>query len=179
MNKREFQMFKGRGNVFHDFVDPDSDLKQAKPVIAARIIAAFVFLLISSSVNATDCDAVPAIVQPSTLEVWAEGTRLLIPNRVMENYEREKDSWSYLSVYFFANYFRTGPSLQDKGKDTVYIPLVKGQVGKAERREVWMDIMNVINIRENSNVYVTIDDIHVVGINSNGEYLYVGSRVDN
>ena len=41
MNERgEFQLVEGRGNVFRDFEDPDADLKQAKAVLAGRVIAA-------------------------------------------------------------------------------------------------------------------------------------------
>ena len=41
MNERgEFQLVEGSGNVFRDFEDPDADLKQAKAVLAGRVIAA-------------------------------------------------------------------------------------------------------------------------------------------
>ncbi|MYE22936.1 MAG: XRE family transcriptional regulator [Gammaproteobacteria bacterium] len=36
----EFELVRGSGNVFRDFEDPDADLKQAKAVLAANIIAA-------------------------------------------------------------------------------------------------------------------------------------------
>ena len=36
----EFELVEGSGNVFRDFGDPLADLKQAKAVLAARIIAA-------------------------------------------------------------------------------------------------------------------------------------------
>ena len=39
MSKRDAEMVRGSGNVFRDFGDPDADLKQAKAVIAARVIA--------------------------------------------------------------------------------------------------------------------------------------------
>ena len=39
MSESEFELVEGSGNVFHDFGDPDADLKQAKAVLAARIIA--------------------------------------------------------------------------------------------------------------------------------------------
>ena len=38
MNDRELEMVAGSGNVFRDFGDPDADLKQAKAVVAARLI---------------------------------------------------------------------------------------------------------------------------------------------
>ena len=157
---------------------PDTDLKQAKPIIAARIIAAFVFLLISSSIDASDSAAVPAIAKPATLEVWPAGTRLLIPNRVMEDYQKESDLWTHPSVYLFANYFLTGPSLQEKRKETVYIPLAKEQAGKAEQREVLMDIMNIRKTPDNHDAFVTSFDIHIISINSNGEDLYIGEKVE-
>lgn len=34
----EFELVRGSGNVFRDFGDPDADLKQAKAILAARII---------------------------------------------------------------------------------------------------------------------------------------------
>lgn len=40
MNENDFELVEGSGNVFRDFGDPEADLKQAKAVIAARIIAA-------------------------------------------------------------------------------------------------------------------------------------------
>ncbi len=35
----EFELVQGSGNVFRDLGSPDSDLKQAKAVLAARIVA--------------------------------------------------------------------------------------------------------------------------------------------
>ena len=39
MNESDFELVEGSGNVFHDLGDSQADLKQAKAVIAARIIA--------------------------------------------------------------------------------------------------------------------------------------------
>ena len=39
MNDEEFEVIEGSGNVFRDFGDPEADLKQAKAILAARIIA--------------------------------------------------------------------------------------------------------------------------------------------
>ena len=39
MNDSEFELVEGSGNVFRDFGAPQADLKQAKAIIAARIIA--------------------------------------------------------------------------------------------------------------------------------------------
>ena len=39
MSDSDFQLVEGRGNVFHDLGDPDADLKQAKAILAARIVA--------------------------------------------------------------------------------------------------------------------------------------------
>lgn len=39
MNERDFELVEGSGNVFRDFDDPHADLKQAKAILAARIIA--------------------------------------------------------------------------------------------------------------------------------------------
>ncbi len=39
MTERVFDLVEGSGNVFRDFDDPHADLKQAKAVLAARIIA--------------------------------------------------------------------------------------------------------------------------------------------
>ena len=36
----DFELVRGSGNVFRDFEDPEADLKQAKAVLAANIIAA-------------------------------------------------------------------------------------------------------------------------------------------
>lgn len=40
MNENDFELVEGSGNVFRDFGDTEADLKQAKAVVAARIIAA-------------------------------------------------------------------------------------------------------------------------------------------
>lgn len=40
MSEDDFELIEGSGNVFRDFGDPLADLKQAKAVLAARIIAA-------------------------------------------------------------------------------------------------------------------------------------------
>ena len=40
MNDGDFELIEGSGNVFRDLGDPDADLKQAKAVLAARIVAA-------------------------------------------------------------------------------------------------------------------------------------------
>ena len=39
MSDDEFELVGGSGNVFRDFGDPRADIKQAKAVLAARIIA--------------------------------------------------------------------------------------------------------------------------------------------
>lgn len=39
MNESDFELVEGSGNVFRDFGDPHADLRQAKAIIAARIIA--------------------------------------------------------------------------------------------------------------------------------------------
>lgn len=39
MSESNFEMVEGSGNVFQDLGDPDADLKQAKAILAARIIA--------------------------------------------------------------------------------------------------------------------------------------------
>ena len=39
MSESDFELVEGSGNVFRDLGDPDADLKQAKAVLAARIIA--------------------------------------------------------------------------------------------------------------------------------------------
>ncbi|MDP6517965.1 MAG: helix-turn-helix transcriptional regulator [Alphaproteobacteria bacterium] len=38
MSQEEFELVRGIGNVFRDLGDPDADLKQAKAILAARII---------------------------------------------------------------------------------------------------------------------------------------------
>ena len=40
MNENDMEWIEGSGNVFRVFDDPQADLKQAKAVLAARIIAA-------------------------------------------------------------------------------------------------------------------------------------------
>ena len=39
MKENDFKLVQGSGNVFRDFDDPEADLKQAKAILAARIIA--------------------------------------------------------------------------------------------------------------------------------------------
>ena len=39
MNDDDIELVEGSGNVFRDFEDPDADLKQAKAILAARLIA--------------------------------------------------------------------------------------------------------------------------------------------
>ena len=39
MTGNDFELVRGSGNVFRDFNDPHADLKQAKAILAARIIA--------------------------------------------------------------------------------------------------------------------------------------------
>ena len=38
MSEGDFEPVEGSGNVFRDLGDPDADLKQAKAVVAARIV---------------------------------------------------------------------------------------------------------------------------------------------
>ena len=38
MSESDFELVEGSGNVFCDLGDPDADLKQAKAILAARII---------------------------------------------------------------------------------------------------------------------------------------------
>ena len=39
MNESDCELIEGSGNVFRDLGDPHADLKQAKAIVAARIIA--------------------------------------------------------------------------------------------------------------------------------------------
>ena len=39
MSESDFELVEGSGNVFRDLGDPDADLKQAKAILAACIIA--------------------------------------------------------------------------------------------------------------------------------------------
>ncbi len=39
MSESDFELVRGSGNIFRDLGDPDADLKQAKSIIAAQIIA--------------------------------------------------------------------------------------------------------------------------------------------
>ena len=39
MSETEFELVEGSGNVFRDLGDPDADLKQAKAILAARIVS--------------------------------------------------------------------------------------------------------------------------------------------
>ena len=39
MSESDMDLVEGSGNVFRDFGDPDADIKQAKAILAARIIA--------------------------------------------------------------------------------------------------------------------------------------------
>ena len=39
MKNEDIELIEGSGNVFRDFGDPEADLKQAKAILAARIIA--------------------------------------------------------------------------------------------------------------------------------------------
>lgn len=39
MSESDFELVEGSGNVFRDLGDPDADLKQAKAIVAARIVA--------------------------------------------------------------------------------------------------------------------------------------------
>lgn len=39
MNESDFELVRGSENVFRDFGDPHADLKRAKAILAARIIA--------------------------------------------------------------------------------------------------------------------------------------------
>ena len=39
MTENDCELIRGSGNVFRDFNDPHADLKQAKAILAARIIA--------------------------------------------------------------------------------------------------------------------------------------------
>ena len=39
MSESEFELIEGGGNLFRDLGDPEADLKHAKAVLAARIIA--------------------------------------------------------------------------------------------------------------------------------------------
>ena len=176
MQENEPRLPKGNVEILREFGDPHADLK---PIIAVRIVTVLLILLISFSLDAAVSARVHYIDQPSTLEVWPAGTRLLIPSRVMENYQKEADSWSHPSVYFFANYFFTAPSFRDKRKETVYLPLIKKEVGKMEQREVFVDIMNIRRAQDSDGVFVTIGDLHIVYMSANGKDLYISMKVDN
>ncbi|MDE0408586.1 MAG: XRE family transcriptional regulator [Alphaproteobacteria bacterium] len=39
MSESDFELVEGSGNIFRDLGDPDADLKQAKAIFAARIVA--------------------------------------------------------------------------------------------------------------------------------------------
>ncbi len=39
MSENDFELVEGSGNVFRDFGDPETGLKQAKAIVAARIVS--------------------------------------------------------------------------------------------------------------------------------------------
>ena len=114
----------------------------------------------------------------SALEIWPAGTRLVVSNRVLTNYQQEADSWSSPYLYFLANDFTTGPSHQDPRKETVYVPLVREQEEK--QREVWIDIMALKKTpgtdSRDSRFSVT-SDIIVMPLDLPEECQYVGVQV--
>ena len=137
-----------------------------------------IFLFPLSSLSNSDSFAIPA-VQPVMDEVWPAGTHLLIPDRVMRSYHEESDSWSDPSVYLMANYFLTASSFRDKRKETVYIPLVNGKTGEEEQKEALVDMMEVRRVKDNDSAFITIHELHILVIKTDGENLYIGARLDN
>ena len=97
----------------------------------------------------------------------------------MEEFQRESDSWTYPSVYLFANYFITAPSLRNRRKETVYIPLAKETAGRAKGKEVMMDIMNIRRISDNPSVFATIGRLHVIPMCLYGKDYFVGASVED
>ena len=76
MKENEPRLLRGNVEILREFGDPHADLK---PIIAVRIGAVLLILLISFSINAVVSAGVPDIAQAATVEVWPAGTRLLIP----------------------------------------------------------------------------------------------------
>ena len=144
--------------------------------VTALIIAVLVLLLILPSVDASDSAAVPDLEIPAAFEVWPAGTRLVIPNRVMTAYRQEAGSWTYASVYLYANYFITAPSFRDPRKETVYVPFVREQ-GRGKKREVFIDIMDVRRTPGPDSRFVTRGDIGIIVLSSDGKCRYVGGSV--
>ncbi|MCY4137189.1 MAG: hypothetical protein OXF56_02850 [Rhodobacteraceae bacterium] len=123
-------------------------LARTKIFYFAPIIVGLGFLLIASRSDAN--------------EVWPAGTRLLIPERVVEEYQKESEAWRGVSAFFFTKYFVSGPSFREEWTDTFYLPFIKAQAGDAERVEVWMDIMAIRRDSNRRDAFKTTDDMIIV-----------------
>ena len=89
-----------------------------------------------------------------TSGVLPAGTRLVIPRRVLEDFEQKKHKWSQVRTYLMANFHVSGPSLLDEGKDTFYVPLAR-QNGP-NKETILVDILNFRSIDiGNKKLFVT------------------------
>ena len=111
-------------------------------------------VLFSTGISAEDADGTL-----STDAGLPAGTRLVIPQGILERYQAASTSWdlTYPDVYLFLNYFVTAPSRDDKRKETAYIPLSLGDGTNGVI--LWMDIRKVYRVDEERVVFRTRDDI--------------------
>ena len=93
---------------------------------------------------------------------WRAGTRLVIPARIVREWQEALDSWTYVYTFFFANYSIPGQALLLPRSYTFYIPLVGALCG--ERREVLVDMLLVTRsgAREDSREFVVSEDVLVL-----------------
>ena len=138
---------------------------QEKTTFIIFAVVGLGILLFSSCSEAYGSTLERGMANFEVVEGWPSGTRLLIPDRVMKDFQKVSEAWSQLSTFFFANYFVTGPTLRDKRTETVYLPFVKAQVRKVDRKEVWMAIATYVRDTNRPDEFKTTEDVYVIQLN--------------
>ena len=120
--------------------------------VSKPVLSVLFTVLFSMVISAEEADGTL-----STDAVLPAGTRLVIPQGIVERYQAESHSWSWIFTYFFINYFVTAPSRDDKRKETTYVPLsledgTKGII-------LWVDGTKIYWADKEKGVFGITDDI--------------------
>jgi len=125
----------------------------------------FFFSWIGSGVELTDSSS-SAVFLPA-------GTRMVIPLKIMAEYQVSSDEWGHPFFYLSEHYSTIELSTWITGQTTFYVPLSRedGENREEHGETVMMDIMNV-NITD-EGIFKTVQNTYVIKVMSGNKYIFI------
>ena len=83
------------------------------------------------------------------------GTRIVIPQVILDEFQQHEDEYGTAFNYLFDQYSVIEDSELLKGESSYYIPLSLGDTEDVKRKTVLLDITNVQRVANDKNAFIT------------------------